>query len=842
MNWGDLRYSLRMILKTPGASAIAVLSLALGIGANTAIFSIIDTILLKRLPVRSPQELYRVTAGERRTSWNYPDYVAFRDRNQSITLAASGGGGRGVGLQTGNGSSSPAETANIQMVSGNYFDVLGVGPELGRVLNAEDDRAPGASPNAVLSFEFWQGRFGSNPDVIGQTIRLNGYPFTVVGVARRGFRGADPTAGPNLFIPILMHSEISGEPFSRWNTRHYWWLQLIGRMKPGATLSRAETELFTAYKDQEAAERRTVKDQRFVNAAVPVHLLPGARGYSYIRSRLEKPLIVLMSVVGVVLLIACANVANLMLARGAGRRREIAIRLAVGATRARLAGQLLLESVVIALAGGAAGLALSYAGVSALLRFAPEEELARGAISVSPDLRVLGFTTGISVLTGLLFGLAPALRSTRPDLIPALKDEVARMSGSSKFTLRNGLVVLQVALSILLLIGAGLFVRSLGKLRDIEPGFRPEKTLVISVDPSRNGYKGQRLREFYDMVRSRAETLPGVQSASLAAITPLSGMQWNEDFTVEGYQWQSSDVKYLDLNAVSPRFFETMGIPIVLGRDFREEDNPAVYPEPPAEVTPGKQPPEPPGPRRMIINETMAHRFFNGRNPIGLHVSLSEGFDPAHAYEVIGIVKDSHYLNLRDPLIPMGYVPTWRTLWPSRMLCVRTSREAPETVESVRKIIAGIDPAIPVTSSATMQKQIDHNILEDRLIATLSGFFGIVALVLAGGGLYGVISYSVVRRTREIGIRIALGADRSEVLRLVLRDAAILVTAGAVIGVPAALAVTRLVKSLLFGVGAQDPLAIAGGTAVLIAIAVLASIIPARRATRVNPIVALRCE
>ncbi len=843
MNWGDFRYSVRMVLKTPGASAIAILSLALGIGANTAIFSIIDTLLLRRLPVKSPQELYRVVAGQERSSWNYPDYIAFRDGSRSLALAACGGGSTPVGMQPAEADpSTPPEIVRVAMVSGNYFEVLGVGPRLGRVLNPEDDRIPSAAPYAVLSHDYWQARFGSDPRVIGRTFRLNGYPFSVVGVARRGFRGADPTAAPHLFIPILMFGEVSGEPFKRWNNRHWWWLQTIGRLKPGSSISQAEVELFNILHAQEETERRTTRDQRFVSHAEPIRLQPGARGYSYMRSRLEKPLIVLMSVVGLVLLIACANVANLMLARGAARRREMAVRLAVGATRARLTGQLLSESVLIALAGGAAGLGLSCLGVKALLGFAPEGELAREAIAVSPDLRLLGFTAAVSILTGVLFGLVPALRATRPDLVAALKDEISRTGGASWLTLRNALVVLQVALSILLLITAGLFVRSLGKLRDLDPGFRPENTLVISVDPSRNGYKGQRLREFYDRMRTQAEALPGVVSASLAAITPLGGMQWNGDFNVEGYQFQPSDVKYLDMNAVSHRFFETMGIPLVLGRDFREQDNPTYYPEPPEELTPGVEPPEPPGPRYMIINESMARRFFSGRNPIGLHVSLSEKYDPARAYEVIGVVKDARYFNLRDPLVPMAYVPTWRATWASRTVCLRTTREAPETVEAVRRLVAAIDPAIPVTGSGTMQKQIDDNILEDRLIATLSGFFGLLALLLAGVGLYGVISYSVARRTREIGIRVALGAQRAAVLKLILRDAALLVGIGAVIGIPAALATTRLVRSLLYGVGAQDPLTIVAGTLVLVAVALLASVIPARRATQVDPIVALRYE
>ena len=843
MSWGEFRYSLRMVVKTPGVSAVAVLSLALGIGANTAIFSIIDALLLKRLPVKSPQELYRVTAGEDRSSWNYPDYVAFRDHNTSITLAACTGGTQRLGMQLADAdSATPAEIVEAAVVSGNYFSVLGVDPALGRVLNVGDDRVPSASPYVVLSYNSWQSRFGSDPGVVGRKIRLNGYPFTIVGVTRPGFHGTDPSASPDLFVPVLMYGEISGEPFARWNTRHWWWLQIIGRIKPGATIRQAETEIFAVYREQEQAELRTVQDPRFVNRAQPIFLQPAATGHSYIRTRLEKPLLILMSVVGLVLLIACANVANLMLVRGTARQREMAVRLAVGATRARLTGQLLVESLIVALLGGIAGLILSRVGTRALLAFVPAAEWDQGSLSISPDLRLLGFAAAVSLLTGVLSGIVPALRSTRPDLVPALKDEVVSIGGSSRFTLRNTLVVLQVALSVLLLIVAGLFVRSLGKLQDIDPGFRSENTLLISIDPTPNGYKGQRLREFYDRLRSEVERVPGVRAVSLAAITPLSGMQWNGDFNVEGYQWKPSDVKYIDMNAVSPRFFETLGIPLVFGRDFRDEDNPVYYPAPPEQDIPGVQPAEPPGPRVMIINESMAKQFFEGRNPIGLHVALDEKYNPERAYEIVGIVKDSYYFSLRETPKPMLYVPTWRALWPSRSLCIRATRSAPDLVETVRHLAARIDPGVPVTESRTLQDQVDANILEDRLIAALSGFFGLLALLLAGVGLHGVLSYTVTRRTREIGIRVALGARRVEVLRLVLCDAALLVGIGALIGVPAALAASKVIRSLLYGVGALDPIAIAGGTLLLLAVAALAGIVPALRATKVDPMVALRYE
>ncbi len=842
----DFRYGLRMIQKTPGVSAVAILSLALGIGANTAIFSIVDTVLLKWLPVRSPQELFLVAANPSRpnVSWNYPDYVAFRDHNQSFSgLAACSFGPQPVGMQADN--AQPGDTTELAYatsVSGNYFDVLGVTPAIGRLLNPEDDRTPSASPYAVLSYDYWHQRFNGDPAVIGRKLRLNGFPFTVVGVSRRGFRGTDVTASPNVYTTIMMHGELIGVPFTRWNNRHWWWMQVVGRLKPGVNVKQAESELFVVYREQEESERRSSPDGRFVNQARPILLMPAARGYSMARNRLEKPLIVLMVVVGLVLLIACANVANLMLARGAARQREIAVRLAIGASRGRLTGQLLVESIVIAILGGVAGLPLSWLGVRALLMFVPRPGWTQVTVNVSPDLRLLGFTFAVSVLTGVLFGIAPALRSTRPDLAPVLKDEVPGASGPSRFSLRNILVVAQVALSLLLLIGSGLFVRSLRNLRDIEPGFRRERSVVIRVDPGQNGYKGQRLREFYERLRANVSTLPGVESMSLANITPLAGSRWNEDFTVEGYQWQPGDKKYVDLNAVGPRYFETMGIPIVLGRDFRDEDNPPYSPDPPTTFTLGDSQPELPGPRVVVINESMAKHFFASRNPIGLHICFTEKYDPARAYEVIGIVKDARYFGLRNAPEPMVYQSVWRLGAGSRALCFRTSREEPELVELVRRQVSALDPAVPVLNSRTMEQQVDNNILEDRLIASLSSFFGFLALLLASVGLYGAISYAVTRRTREIGIRMALGASRSAVRWLILRDASILVAAGAVIGIPSALAATRLVRSFLYGIGAQDPATVVAAALVLGTVAVLASLLPARRATKVDPMIALRYE
>lgn len=451
---------------------------------------------------------------------------------------------------------------------------------------------------------------------------------------------------------------------------------------------------------------------------------------------------------------------------------------------------------------------------------------------------MIGFTAGISLLTGLLFSLAPALQSTKPALLTALKENTAG-AGLSRYGLRNVLVVVQVALSLLLVIGAGLFLRSLDSLRDIEAGFRRDHTVIASIDPSRNGYKGQRLRDFYQRMLAAAERIPGVQSAALANITPLGGSRWNSGFFPEGYEFKQTDKRYVDMNAVGPRFFETMGIPLVAGREFRDEDNPSTSEPPPTTFNPGFRPPET-GPRFVIVNESFAKRFFAGRNPIGMHVTRDEKYDAATAYEVVGVVKDVHYFGLRQDAEPMMYVAVWREQANTRALVLRTGQQAAGIPDALRREVTAIDPAIPVMSMRTIEQQIDNNIMEDRLMTTLSGFFGVLALLLAAVGLYGVISYSVTRRTREIGIRMALGAERSSVVWLVGRHAAALVLIGAAIGIPSALALSKLVKTFLFGVGPRDTTAIVASLAVLLLVAAVASAIPARRATRVDPMVALR--
>jgi predicted permease len=845
----DLRYALRTLARNPGFAAVAILSLALGIGANTAIFTVVDAVLLRWLPVQSPEQLFVVaranTQGRPSPIWNYPDYVAFRDRSQSFEglVAYSSTSPYGFSVQE-ESAVTGATLAYGLMVSGNYFKVLGVQPAAGRLLNEEDDRHPGGGPYAVLSYNFWRQRFGGDPRMIGKLVHLNRYPLTIVGVSRSGFTGAEVGVAPDLFVPILMRSEILSTRFASWNNRNNWWLYALGRLKSGVPLTQAEAELHSISRQQEEENRRTAVNPRFVNPAQPVRLLPGAQGYSQLRNRLSTPLVALMIVVGLVLLIACANVANLLLARAAARRREIAVRLAIGAGRGRLIRQLLTESMLLSLFGGVAGIGFSYVAVPVLVDLAPLSGWTPIDLAVTPDLRILGFTFVISFVAGAVFGLVPALQSSRPDVVTALKDDAAASAaGGSKFNLRKALVVVQVALSLLLLIGAGLFVRSLRNLQDLDAGFRREQLLIAQVDPLRSGYKRTEARAFYERLRERIESLPGVRAVALASITPLGGSRWNDGISVEGYQWLPGERRYVDMNAVGPRFFETFKIPIVMGRDFRPEDSPVETPEPENLLTraPGTAPPLT-GPRVVIINEGMAKRFFSGQNPIGRRLCIDETFRMDRSYEIIGVVKDARYFGLRADTEPMIYQALWRPGAGSRSVCILTTGDPSALIGTLRREVRSIDSSIPVLNARTMEQQVDNNVMQEKIVATLSSFFGVLALVLASVGLYGVMAHSVARRTREIGIRMALGAQAASVLWLVLRDALLMVLIGAVVGIPVAHAVSRYAEGMLYGITRADALTFVLATIVLLGVAVFASLLPARRATRIDPITALRYE
>ena len=839
----NLRYGLRGLRHSPGFAATTVIVLALGIGANTAIFSLIDTVMLKLLPVRAPEQLYFVGHRIQRMSmsWNYPDYRAMRDRNTVFTgLTGYSLPLEPLGVQTGSGADQAAELSSGLFVSGNYFDVLGVSPALGRVFNAANDHAPGAPPYVVLSYSYWQSHFGGDTQAIGRKLRVNGYPLTVIGVAPRGFAGADIAFKPDLFIPIMMRSEVLHIPFASWNDRHNWWMAAIGRLKPGASIKAAEGQLFAICKGQEEAERRTLTRPAWANTADPIVLAPAAHGFSYLDNEIKKPLSILFVIVAMVLAIACANVANLMLARGAARQREIAMRLAVGASRWRVVSQLLTESMLIAALGGLGGLLVALAGIRALLRFAPQQgsELITG-LTATLDWRVLAFTALICVLTGLLFGAAPAWQSTRTDLVPALREDVSRSIGG-KFSLRKTLVIVQVTLSLPLLVGAALFAQTLGNLRARDTGVAAKNVFIATIDPTRFGYKGQRARDFYDRLCARVGSLPGVRAASLALLTPLTGASWDNKITVEGYTRKPGENDQVWLNAVGPRYFEALGTPLLLGRGFTEQDNPARAIELPDHIAPGTDLPDPPGRHAAIVNEAFVREFFGDQSAIGMHVTM--GWPFRSTYEIAGVVQDVHYLGLRNAAEPMMFVPVWRRFAAQRELVIRTSDSETQLTSLLRREIHDLDPVIPLLGVRTLKHDLDENILVERLVATLSGFFGILALSLCAVGLYGVVAYTVTRRTREIGIRIAVGADRRSVLWLVFRDVISMVFIGATIGLIAALIATRTVASVLFGVSATDVISITAAVVVLLPAALLASFLPARRAAAIDPMAALRYE
>jgi predicted permease len=837
----DIRYALRMLAQNRAFAAVAVLSLALGIGANTAIFTLIDYVVLRALPARAPEQLVVLARNPEKpsTSFNFPDYRYIRDHNQSYQDVMASGEGRALAFAVPAEKGTSAEVVPVAQVSGNYFSVLGVPAAIGRLFTPQDNVNEGAHPYVVLSWDLWQRRFGGDPKVLGRGITLNGVPFTVIGVAARGFHGIAVGNHSDVFMPIVMMPSVN-PPARGWNTRHWWWLNVMARLKPGVPMPSAASELNVLwqqilkadpeYKPPPAYDRDAEKFNRMT-------VLPGSGGWSYFRVQFSRPLTVLMIVVGLVLLIACANVANLLLARAASRQKEIAVRLAIGAGRARLIRQLLLETLVVSVLGGLAGLLFAWWGVQALLGLMPKRAIPLD-LYLTPDPRVLGFAFLASLITGIICGLAPALQSTRPNLVSSLKNETPTARRSA-FDLRRGLVIIQVATSLLLLIGAGLFVRSLGNLQTLDPGFVRERVLLVNINPQASGYKGQRLRDYYETLLAKTRTWPEVRSASLASITPLGGSRWNSDIRVEGYEFKPNEKPYVDFNSVSPRFFETLGIPIIAGRDFRDQDNPAFTPDPKPKPDPAD---EVTGPRVIIVNESFAKKFFAGRPPLGAHVCRDDKFKMEEAYEIIGVVKDVRYFGVREATEPMIYVAVWRDGASARQLLVRTAAEPERIISAIRREAASLDSAIPVLQSLTMSEQFDNNISQERMLTTLCGFFGALALLLAAVGLYGVMAQSVARRVREIGIRMALGAERGEVLWLVLREATIMVGLGALVGLPAAFGLTRLLTTYLFGLTPQDPLSIGGSVLVLLAVTALAGFIPALRATRVDPMVALRYE
>jgi predicted permease len=824
-----LRYTFRSLRKNPGFAVIAVLSLALGIGANTAIFSLLDRVLLRSLPVRNPEQLVLFTAnGPRRGSVNtqyddtytfsYPMYRDFRDRAPGLNgviawfpIAAS------FSLK------GTTERVNANLVSGNFFEVLGVGTALGRPIAPDDARTSGSTLVAVLSYSFWQQRFGGNADVLNQQINLNGQPLTVVGVAARGFNGVAMGEAPAAFVPVTMRPQLMAERADM-ESRRTMWLNVMGRLKPAARQS-AEAALNVFWRpileDELTAIPRTTAAfrQRFI--ARRVTLTDASNGISALRLFFRQPLILLMALVGLVLLIACANVANLLLARAAGRQKEIAIRLSVGATRGDIVRQILIESLVLAAVGGALGMALATWGGRLLIAFMPFTEVT-ATISADPDWRILGFTAAVAILCGILFGLAPALQTTRPDLASTLKQQAGAVLGGAQVRLRKGLVVAQVALSLLLLTGAGLFLRSLGNLRDVDLGFRADHLMSFTIQPALSGYAPQRAIALFDTLRLRAAGMPGVRSVAATQTPLLANENWDMGVTVPGYEPKENE-NAPNVTAVSPGYFAALGIPLAAGREFREGDNAAA-------------------PRVAVVNQTFAQVYFAGQNPIGRQFYFTADAKRLPV-EIVGVARDGKYADVREQsqrFVFCPYAQQYSSNIGGMTYYVRASQDPESVAGALRQAVREVDPSLPVYNMKTMERQIEEDVFADRMVSALSAFFGLLATVLAAIGLYGVMSYTVTRRTREIGIRMALGASRRNVLSTVLGEVALLAAIGIAIAAPLSFPLASLAKSMLYGVAPHDAAVLAGAAALLAFTALAAGYIPAARAARVDPLIALR--
>jgi predicted permease len=828
----DLRYAVRTLRKSPLFVSVAVLSLALGIGANTAIFTLINQLILQYLPVRHPEELVLLTArGPHYGSNNGPNalsysmYQDFRDKNTVFS---------GMFCRNGNTASvsfnGRTELAAIEFVSGNYFPVLGVGAALGRVFNAQDDLMQGGHPVMVLGYAYWKARFGGDRGIVGKKVIVDGYPLTVIGVSAAGFNGVEPGNSPQIRVPITMHDAMPpGRQFLELNDRRRRFVQVFGRLKPGVTQERAKAglqPLFHQILQMEVQQPAFAKASEFSKQQflrMWMDVLPGAKGRSQLRDQFSKPLLALMAIVGLVLLIACSNLANLLIARASSRQKEIAVRLALGAGRWRLIRQLLTESLLLSFLGGAAGLVLAVMMDRALISFQPADVWTI-SISATPDASVLVFTLLVCIITGLLFGLVPGLLATRPELAATLKDEAGSVAGGASAGLRKGLVVAQVALSLLLLVGAGLFLRSLNNLKELHPGLETHNVIAAGVEPTLGGYKTEWTRQYYRQLMEHLTALPGVTSAAVAVIPILVGWEWDNGVTIQGYTPKQGESPDPHMQFCSPRFFETLKIPILLGRDFTPKDVLGA-------------------PKVAIVNEKFAKRYFGDQNPLGRRLGF--GIDPGTKtdMEIVGVAGNTKYESMRDEVPDELYVPYEQQDWVDSMtVYVRTSAPPLSLFDTLRRAVHEVDATVPMYEIRTMDENVQNSLVTERLLATLSVVFGMLATVLAAIGLYGVMAFMVARRTREIGIRMALGAGGGSVVWLVMREVLMLAAAGLGIGLIAALGLTRLVEAQLFGVKPTDILTMLLATAGIAAVVALAGYLPARRATGIDPMRALRFE
>ncbi|HEV7670358.1 MAG TPA: ABC transporter permease [Thermoanaerobaculia bacterium] len=838
----DLGYAVRTLRKSPGFTLIAALSLALGIGANTAIFSLISALIFRPLPVADPDALVvigdgsaigSVSSGSLRDDlFSVPMYREISAQSRSFSgILASGRSGRLLVNLSGEGSAAPVDAsdpsalARGRLVSGNYFSVLGVPAFQGRTLTEADDQAPGASPYVVVSHDFWRRRLESDPHALGRKITLNGSPFTIVGIARPGFTGEIVGLANEIWIPLSMQEQVN--PGRSFGTHpEISWLILMGRTRPGVTLGAARTEIQGLFHRLVAVQPPGLVPaedaDELSRAEVPV--TPGANGFSRLRPQFGRSLFTLLAIVAVVLLVASANVANLLLERATGRKKEIGVRLALGAGRGRLVRQLLTESLVLSALGGALGLATAFWADTALVRLVAGPS---SALDLRPDLSVLGFTAFLALLTAIAFGLAPALTATRVELAPTLKESSRSLAGGSgnRWPLGKLLVIAQFALSLLLLVGAGLFVRTLQNLEHLDLGYQREGLLMASLDPIGGGISAERFESFTRDLFERMKAVPGVTAVTASENGLFSGTESGQTVRIEGYSAGTEGEPNVASDQVATGYFNVVGIPIQAGRDIGDADRKG-------------------GALVAVVNRALVETFLKGKNPLGRHISiLDEKGAPSAIYEIVGVAGNSRDHELRGTVPPRFFTAMSQSERPASRLNVEIRGARPEALkEPVKKAILAAYPEVPIEDLDSLSVSLGSQVQDERLIARLSAIFGLLGLVLAAIGLYGVVSYAIARRTHELGLRMALGAQRAGVLWMVLRETLLLALAGTALGIPAALAVTRAVESRLYGLTPTDPATLAVAIGILLLVALVAGSVPGARATRVNPVQALRYE
>jgi putative ABC transport system permease protein len=825
----DIRYAIRMLRNNPGFTAVAVLTLALGVGANTAIFQLLDSIRLTTLPIKNPDQLaeVRIIQPNGRTgnfSTSHPSLT--NPQWEQIRAQQQGFSGMFAWAQDRFNIAPSGETHNVDglYVSGDFFRVLGVQPEHGRLFTTEDDQHGCGSPGVVISNAFWQREYGGDTSVNGRTVTIEHHPLEIIGVTPASFYGLEVGRQFDMAVPLCADPLIRGE-YARLDSPHDWWLSVMGRLKPGWTVERASAQLAAVSPQIFEATVITKFGSEEEKHYLGFHLgvLPAGTGVSDVRRDYETPLNFLLAIAGFVLLIACTNLASLMLARASSREREIAIRLALGASRGRLIRQLMAESFLVAAAGAAIGLVLSNS-VGRFLVSLISTTQNQVFVDLAPDWRVLGFTLGLAVLTCFLFGLAPALRATRTGPSEALKaGGRGNTAGRDRFGLRRALVTAQVALSLVLVVGALLFSRSLGKLLGVDTGFRASGIVITDLDFSQLKLAPERRQPFKHDLLAQVRTIPGVDAAAETEIVPLSGNAANNNMWMDGHD--RSQKKTVDLDWVSPNYFKTLQTPLLAGRDFDERDTPS-------------------SPKVAVVNQAFARALTHGASPVGMSFHWPAGPNhPEAIIQIVGLVKDTKHHDLRDENLPIAFVPVAQDASPGDFGTFMIRSQAPlgDTTAAVKRRLAETNPEISLTFHV-FESDIRDTLVRERLMATLSGFFGLLAAVLAVIGLYGVMSYMVQRRTNEIGIRMALGAGRLSILGMVLLDALVLLAVGIVVGLGLSLALGKTASSLLFGVKPADPVTLGMATALLAAVAVAASYIPAWRASKVDPMVALRYE